>query len=243
MRGILCWVLLFVAIASAGHAVDEPLAPLAPESAVIPLPMSRPVFPSVWLPEQFMRSPEGGKSLYEKMRSSGVRAEALERAILFFHSRRNQLSNKRYLSLVDFSKRMDQPRFYVFNLENNTYRVWHVSHGVGSDPKHTGFATRFSNEAGSQATSLGFYVTGRAYQGSYGYSLRLLGHSASNSAADSRDVVIHGYYVGPAHRGEIEKYGCAKIGCLTQGCLGVPIGETAEIIDRLRGGSLIYAFR
>ena len=50
-----------------------------------------------------------------------------------------------------------------------------VSHGRGSDPDHSGWVERFSNDFGSNASSPGGYLTADYYSGKHGRSQRLIG--------------------------------------------------------------------
>ena len=103
-----------------------------------------------------------------------------------------------------------------------------VAHGQGSDPSRTGYATRFSNENETHATSLGFFRTAETYDGKHGYSLRLDGLSATNSNARERAIVIHGAdYVASLGR--------------SWGCPAVEMSVRTRLIDMLKGGSVILA--
>ena len=108
-----------------------------------------------------------------------------------------------------------------------------VSHGRGSDSDHDGYATRFTNIPDSQTTSIGFFKTAESYTGNNGYSLRLDGLSSTNSNARSRAIVIHGAdYVGA---------GFNPIG-RSWGCPALERKSTRSIIDRIKGGAMIYSY-
>jgi hypothetical protein len=82
------------------------------------------------------------------------------------------------------------------NLADGRTRSHLVAHGRGSDPAHTGWLERFSNEPRSNATSAGAYKTGSLYVGAHGRSMRLEGLDPTNSNALSRAIVVHGaWYV------------------------------------------------
>src|SRR3546814_18202274 len=65
--------------------------------------------------------------------------------------------------------------FHLIYFESGKVRNRLVAHGRGSDPKHSGWLQRFSNEPGSLATSDGAYLTGQGYVGEHGRSMRLTG--------------------------------------------------------------------
>ncbi|PFG58064.1 L,D-transpeptidase-like protein [Vibrio sp. ES.051] len=142
---------------------------------------------------------------------------------------------KPILTIIDYSKPSTEKRFYVFDLDKkkliyNTY----VSHGVNSG-KQT--ATQFSNIVNSRKTSLGTFLTDTTYYGSNGYSLRLDGLSSGlNDKARERYIVVHGAdYANPSF---IKKNGYLG---RSWGCPALPEKLSREIIDTIKGGSVIYA--
>lgn len=111
-----------------------------------------------------------------------------------------------------------------------------VAHGRGSDPDHSGWVERFSNEPGSAASSRGAYLTQDIYQGKHGSSRRLLGLDPQNSNAQPRAIVIHAaWYVGPQM---IQDHG--KLG-RSEGCFAFSDNDLSMVLDRLGSGRLIYA--
>ena len=100
---------------------------------------------------------------------------------------------KPYLYYVDFGLPATEPRGYIFDMDalRLVEGPFTVSHGSGSAPGGTAVPTRFSNRPGSNATSLGLYLTletygfrgkagGRAYRST---GLRLRGLSRRRSTA------------------------------------------------------------
>ena len=113
-----------------------------------------------------------------------------------------------------------------------------VAHGRGSDPTHTGWLERFSNDPGSYATSSGAFRTGSLYVGAHGHSMRLDGLDPTNSNAASRAIVVHGaWYVSEVMIGHSGMLG------RSEGCFAVSNSSLAEIISVLGPGRLIYADR
>lgn len=161
-----------------------------------------------------------------------VPTKKLEAAVLYFHKNKSKFKNQSVISVIDFSQKSTQKRWYFINM--STGSVWniHVSHGKGSDSNHDGFAEKFSNVSGSNASSVGFYKTAETYQGSNGYSLKLDGLSSTNSNARPRAIVVHGAaYVQDS----------AVIQGRSWGCPAVSSANRDKVINMIKGGSLIYA--
>ena len=161
-----------------------------------------------------------------------IRTDLLKKAVLYFDANQSKFANKKYLSVIDFSKSSKYKRFFIVDL--NTGKVWAIrtSHGKGSDANHDGIAEKFSNVSGSNASSLGMYKTAETYNGKYGRSLRLDGLSSTNSNARARAVVIHGAnYVSES----------SVIQGRSWGCPAIAMAHKDKLIDMIKGGSLIYA--
>jgi len=144
--------------------------------------------------------------------------------------------NKKLLSIIDYSKPSSEKRLFIIDVENRKllYNTL-VAHG-----KKSGYvnATKFSNKYGSHKSCLGFFETGNPYYGKRGYSLQLNGlEKGINDNAKSRGIVIHGAnYVS-----ERIANGNGVIG-RSWGCPAVSKKLSKEIINLLRGGSLLYIY-
>ena len=161
-----------------------------------------------------------------------IPAKLLATALEYFHQNAARIANKDVLTVVDFSASNHHARMFLLDMQTGAVTALHVAHGSGSDPRSTGFATIFRNDEGSNCSSLGFYLTAETYSGKHGYSLRLDGLSATNSAVRQRAVVIHGAdYVHDADVAQGRSWGC----------LAVSMQQRTAVIDRLKSGSLIYA--
>jgi hypothetical protein len=140
------------------------------------------------------------------------------------------------IGIADFSRPSSEPRFHVVDLQRGTVESHLVAHGRGSDPDHSGYLERFSNDFGSYATSNGTYVTGDYYQGKYGLSLRVRGLDWSNNNAEPRAIVIHNaWYAEPEM---IQQHGMLG---RSEGCFAMPKTSQYEVMRRLAGGRMIYA--
>lgn len=149
---------------------------------------------------------------------------------------RERIAYRDFLGVVDFSLPSRAARFYVVNLADRSAQSHLVAHGRGSDPSHTGWLERFSNEPRSNASSAGAYRTGSFYVGAHGHSMRLEGLDPTNSNALSRALVVHSaWYVSD---------NIARTSGLlgrSQGCFAVAESSLPEITARLGPGRLLYA--
>ena len=149
---------------------------------------------------------------------------------------------KPYLYFVDYGLPSTKPRGYVFDM--STLQVvdgpFTVAHGRGSSTSQFGVPSRFSNASGSQASSLGLYVTGATYSftgnsGGRSYNsigMRLLGMSSGyNSNAFARGVVAHGApYVTSTKAGRSE------------GCPAMEQQRAQRLLPKIANGGLVFLF-
>jgi len=164
-----------------------------------------------------------------------VRPELLRRAMgaLDRHGARVQRDR---LAVVDFTTGSAQPRFHFVDLLSGRTTSLLVAHGSGSDPAHTGYLRRFSNDFGSNASSEGAFATADYYVGKHGRSQRLIGLEPTNCNALPRAIVIHGAWYA-------EKTMIAQHGMLgrSQGCFAVGEGELEQVFARMGPNRMIYA--
>jgi hypothetical protein len=160
----------------------------------------------------------------------------LRRALDALAQHHDSISYRDLIGIADFSLPSRAPRFHLVNLADGSVQSHLVAHGKGSDPSHTGWLERFSNEPRSNATSAGAYRTGSLYLGAHGRSMRLEGLDPTNSNALSRAIVVHGaWYVNEEMIGHSGMLG------RSQGCFAVAESSLPEIMARLGPGRLIYA--
>ncbi len=146
------------------------------------------------------------------------------------------MSHRDLVAIADFSQPPRQDRFYLVDLANGRARSLLVAHGRGSDPAHSGWLQRFSNQPSSNASSDGAYVTGSEYVGKHGRSMRLAGLDPTNSNAEARAIVVHGaWYVSPEMAAQHGKIG------RSQGCFAFAERELADVLDQLGPGRLLIA--
>jgi hypothetical protein len=160
----------------------------------------------------------------------------LRRALDALERHHESITYRDVIGVADFSLPSRTPRFHLVNLAEGSVQSHLVAHGRGSDPSHTGWLERFSNEPRSNATSAGAYRTGSLYAGAHGRSMRLEGLDPTNSNAHSRAIVVHGaWYVNERVIGYSGMLG------RSQGCFAVADSSLPEIMARLGSGRLIYA--
>ncbi len=140
------------------------------------------------------------------------------------------------ITLIDFSKPSTEERLFVLDMDRRCLLYSSVvSHGRNSGAN---YAVSFSNETGSYKSSLGFYVTENTYTGKNGYSLILDGlEKGINDRAKERAIVMHGApYSNPSVIA-----GSGRLG-RSQGCPALPQAISAQIIDAIKGGSVLYIY-
>lgn len=170
--------------------------------------------------------------------TTGLTPALLTRALAALEQHGDRIEHRDLIAIVDFSLPSRSPRFHLLNLADGRVSSHWVAHGRGSDPAHTGWLERFSNELHSNATSAGAYRTADTYVGAHGRSIRLEGLDATNSRAAERAVVVHGaWYVSEAMIGQWGVLG------RSEGCFAVSQDSLGEILARLGPGHLIYADR
>ena len=142
----------------------------------------------------------------------------------------------RTLTVIDYSQPSSRERLWVFDLKTRELLYEElVAHGQGTGAN---LATRFSNDDESHQTSLGLFVTGATYVGKNGYSLRLDGLDRGyNDRARERAIVMHGApYVSEAFVRANGRLG------RSWGCPAVSDAVARQLIDRVKGGSLVFAY-
>jgi hypothetical protein len=146
------------------------------------------------------------------------------------------IQNDNILSIIDLSLPSSKKRLFVIDLNacKLVFRTY-VSHGKNSGKE---MATQFSNKPNSCESSLGFYVTGAAYIGQHGYSLKLNGiEEGINDNAYSRRIVMHSApYVNERFakkRGYIGR---------SEGCPAIPRTLHKYIIEKIKNGTCLFLY-
>jgi hypothetical protein len=140
------------------------------------------------------------------------------------------------LTVIDYSRPSTEKRLWVYDLSRRTLLYEElVAHGQGSGGN---LPTAFSNTPESRQSSLGLFVTEGTYVGQNGYSLRLNGLDRGfNDRARERAIVMHGApYVSAAIASVQGRLG------RSWGCPALREPVASEVIDRVKGGSLVFAY-
>lgn len=140
------------------------------------------------------------------------------------------------LTVIDYSKPSTAKRLWVFDLKMRALLYEElVAHGQGSGGN---LATVFSNEPETHTSSLGLFVAEDTYVGKNGYSLRLKGLDRGfNDRARERAIVMHGApYVSPEFAQVTGRLG------RSWGCPALREGVAREVIDRVKGSGLVFAY-
>jgi hypothetical protein len=179
------------------------------------------------------------KSNYEHLLEKiSINTKAFELAIKGYEKLKKlgKLSNHRYLTIADMSRASSEPRLFILDMEKQVLVLQtFVAHGRNSGML---FAKNFSNKIGSFQSSLGFYITGSAYQGKHGKSLVLKGvESGINDNAEERAIVLHG--ASYANKGFVNQQGYLG---RSLGCPAVPEKEVESIIKTIQGASCLFVY-
>lgn len=147
-----------------------------------------------------------------------------------------------YCFLTDFSKPSGIKRFYIFSFKEN--KIIHKSlcaQGLGPNRNIFQFKSKFSNEIGSNYSSLGKYKVGILRKMSnpfYKEGYNLHGLESSNSNALARGILIH--------KGNVE-FETFPLPCLpvSKGCFGVSTSMMKHIENIKKQSKrplLLYAY-
>lgn len=145
--------------------------------------------------------------------------------------------NKNYVMFIDFSLSSAEERLFVINLSTGNISKFLVTHGMGSDINHNGYAESFSNKDGTHKSSLGLYMSAGVYTGKHGESVRLHGLSSTNSNALKRSIVMHAADYVSEDIAESQKH----IG-RSHGCPAMNKNDWKLLRPLIKGGVLLLAY-
>lgn len=171
---------------------------------------------------------QGAESFYHQLKGKEkMDMEPFALAFRGYEKLKSELKNPRYLTVVDFSKSNKEERMFVINMEtkNVDYSLT-VGHGKNSWGE---YAKTFSDQMGSNQSSLGFYRTPaeitKAHTKSW-HGLWMNGIENSNDNAKDRGIYMH--------PGGLKSQGCFTLQMSQQ--------EANKIMDKLKGDSLLFAY-
>ena len=213
----------------AGTAASA-LLPRGASAVISPVPARFEAHPAMNLPPE---------TVMPDARAGDQAPALLPRALAALEAHRGRIADRNVLGLVDFSVPSKLPRLHIVDIAAGRVLSSHlVAHGKGSDPENSGFAERFSNRMGSEASSNGSYMLGDTYTGNHGRSRRLIGLDSDNDQAEPRGIVVHAAaYVCPDFAAQYGRIG------RSQGCFAVPPAEITTVLDLLGPGRLLFAAR
>ena len=167
-----------------------------------------------------------------------VRKELMDRAMAALDIHDHRITQRDRMYLVDFKKFSGEERLYEVDLHGGQITLMRTSHGRGSDPAHTGFATSFSNTPDSHMSSVGSYATAGASHGAQqGPNVLLDGLEYTNNLARERAIIIHGAdYADPAFLAREGKLG------RSYGCFSVAHADLPALRERMGEGRLLFAW-
>lgn len=163
----------------------------------------------------------------------------LEEALAALERHERRVAKRDLIGVVDFTQHSSRRRFQLVDVAaGQVIASYLVAHGRGSDPAHTGWVQRLSNQPGSNASSAGSFLLANRYYGKHGASRRLIGLDPDNNLALERAIVVHGAsYVDEslaATQGRIGR---------SLGCFAVSEPRIGEVLERLGEGHLLFASR
>jgi hypothetical protein len=166
----------------------------------------------------------------------GPARELLRRAMAALDAHSAQIAKRDLIAIADFSQPSRLPRFHLVETGSGRISAHLVAHGRGSDPAHSGWLKRFSNDQGSNATSAGAFRTEDFYVGAHGRSIRLRGLDGTNCNALDRGIVVHSaWYVSS------EMARTHGVLGRSEGCFALSTASLEEVMARLGPGHMIYA--
>lgn len=176
-------------------------------------------------------TPDQVEQLRQKATAQGFNEKHVRRALASFLANQDEIPNQRYVTFIDFNKRSNAKRMVIIDLANLSLKSYHVAAGSGTDRNGDGYAERFSNGFGTNASSLGCALAnGRFRDGKGRKALLFHGMEASNDNMCARGAFMHtaGYVGGVPGR--------------SWGCPSVKSGEAEEIYGKLNGGGLVCSY-
>lgn len=165
-----------------------------------------------------------------------VRPDLMRQAMAALNQHGRRVPQRDRIAIADMSAPSSEARFHLVNLVSGKSQSFLVAHGSGSDPAHTGFLKRFSNEPNSNASSEGSFVTGDYYVGKHGRSQRLIGLDPTNDNALARAIVVHSAWY--ANKDMLRTHGMLG---RSQGCFAVGEGDLSDVFALLGPGRMIFS--
>ncbi len=165
-----------------------------------------------------------------------VRPDLMRQAMAALQQHGRRIPRRDRIAIADMAAPSSEARFHLVDLVSGKSQSFLVAHGSGSDPAHTGFLKRFSNQPNSNASSEGSFLTADYYVGKHGRSQRLIGLDPTNDNALARAIVVHSAWY--ANRDMLRSHGMLG---RSQGCFAVGEGDLSNVFALLGPGRMIYS--
>jgi len=195
---------------------------------------------------------------YQSFIAQGVPTIPLEDALNYYEDNLDKFTNKRYISIADYTINSKNRRFFLLDMQTGEVQKEQVSHGSGAvntgmqkmnfgDPDHDGMLDRcvhYSSRARHPRVNMtrpGFMITSRTYKSSkdfprIGYknhnAMKLIGLEQRNDDALRNGVVMH----------EATYNVDGKLMGRSWGCPAFVPTKGADIFLKIKGGSLFYSY-
>ena len=182
------------------------------------------------------------RNLVAPMTEKGISYYPFERVIrhadaLKLYAKSNGYDTE-YAFIINMGMRSNTKRFFIVNLESMCVeKSGLVAHGKGDEKSYTG-NRQYSNDAGSNCTSLGKYRIGKSYNGFFGLAYKMYGLDKSNNKARDRNIVLHSMHCIPEFPGD-------RPICVSEGCPAVAdsfLPEIKKIIDHAKRPVLLWIY-
>jgi hypothetical protein len=164
-----------------------------------------------------------------------IPAAAVQKAFTYYASSYATLGNQAFITIINFNLPSTIERMSVIDMSTGQAESYLVAHGKNSGLE---YATQFSDEIGSDMSSLGIYLTGTDYIGEHGLSMRLQGMEDSNRNAEVREIVMHAAdYVSSDWIKENGYLG------RSWGCPAIEQRFRDKLVGQLKNGSVFLIYR
>ncbi len=163
-------------------------------------------------------------------------------AMQWYNKQKNNIRNSKYLTVVDYSKSVNENRLYVINMETltveNCVPTWH-----GKNSWNTQTTSKFSNNPNSNQTSIGFFRTPYGLKSNSKWTWKWLflnWMEYSNNNAVNRWIAVHpvwSFFYSRTEKGH-KAWDSTSEGCITIRSADNP----GEIMNKIKWDSLIYSY-
>jgi len=150
------------------------------------------------------------------------------------------LPKKGSLVIVDYTKPSSEKRMTVVDLKTGRAKMnTLVAHGVNSGLL---YATNFSDQVGSEKSSLGLYKVAEEFNGKHGHSLRLDGLDPGwNINARKRGIIVHSAKYVSKETMKENRHEYNRLG-RSQGCLALSDKDMAKLDKKLARPAYVFAY-